>query len=227
MSDLQKARIEDDTRSPTFRKKLAFMRRHVDAEKPQSILELGCGSGADTRHLKAAKVVGVDIDPSEVEKARALGLDARIGNAGTFHEGGSYDVVIASEVIEHMREPEKLLVNVRRNLKPGGLFIMTTPNGFGFYELTNRHLNPVAHLIRSNLLRRLLGRKPYVSGDSADHCQWFTMSRLLAMHERHGFRLIEQSNSDFVTGSERDTRVADRLPYWLASGWFFAFRDSR
>jgi hypothetical protein len=67
--------------------------------------------------------------------------------------------------------------------------------------------------------RRLLGKTSYKRGDSFDHCQWFTMGRLLKMTRNEGFLLIEQENSDFITGTERDIRLTSKLPYWLVSGW--------
>ena len=48
--------------------------------------------------------------------------------------------------------------------------------------------------------------------------------RLLRMTRKACFSLIEQENSDFITGSELDIHLASRLPYWLVSGWYFAFR---
>jgi hypothetical protein len=50
------------------------------------------------------------------------------------------------------------------------------------------------------------------------------MRRLLRMTRKAGFSLIEQQNSDFITGSELDVQLASKLPYWLVSGWYFAFR---
>lgn len=41
----------------------------------------------------------------------------------------SFDVVVAVEVLEHVEEDEKFVRNVARVLKPGGYFVMTTPNG--------------------------------------------------------------------------------------------------
>jgi len=46
------------------------------------------------------------------------------------------------------------------------------------------------------------------------------------MTRKAGFSLVEQENSDFITGSEFDIRLASKLPYWLVSGWYFAFRHA-
>src|SRR5262249_5354340 len=216
--------FEAEYTRPVDLKKMAFINRHLAPLRPCSILELGCGHGLISQNLHDCDFVGVEIDEREAEIARAKGLDVRVGHAGRYDVGREFDVVIASEVIEHMLEPQSLLENAARHLRPGGILLLTTPNGYGYYELSERHLNP-KYLNRSNnLLRRLLGKTLYQRGDSFDHCQWFTMGRLLKMTRNAGFSLIEQENSDFITGSERDIRLASKLPYWLVSGWYFAFR---
>jgi 2-polyprenyl-3-methyl-5-hydroxy-6-metoxy-1,4-benzoquinol methylase len=216
--------VEDEYTRPVDLKKMAFINRHLAPRRPCSILELGSGQGLILRNLRDCDAIGVEIDKGEAAIARAKGLDVRVGHAGRYDAGRKFDVVIASEVIEHMLEPQTLLENAARHLHPGGMLLLTTPNGYGYYEFSERHLNP-RYLIRSNnLLRRVLGKKPYKRGDSLDHCQWFTMQRLLRMTRKAGFSLIEQENSDFITGSELDLQLASKLPYWLVSGWYFAFR---
>jgi 2-polyprenyl-3-methyl-5-hydroxy-6-metoxy-1,4-benzoquinol methylase len=203
---------------------MAFIDRHLAPLRPCSILELGCGRGMILQELRDCDAIGVEIDEREAAIASAKELDVRVGHAGYYDASREFDVVIASEVIEHMLEPQSLLENAARHLRAGGMLVLTTPNGYGYYELSERHLNPKYLIQTNNLLRRLLGRKPYKLGDSGDHCQWFTMRGLLRMTRKAGFSLIEQENSDFITGSEHDIQVASKLPYWLVSGWYFAFR---
>jgi SAM-dependent methyltransferase len=200
---------------------MAFLDRYLAPLRPCSILELGCGRGLILQELRDLDAVGVEIDEREAAIASAKQLDVRVGHAGYYDASREFDVVVASEVIEHMIEPQSLLENAVRHLRPGGMLL---PNGYGYYELSERHLNPKYLIGTNNRLRRLLGKKPYKLGDSGDHCQWFTMRRLLRMTTKAGFSLIEQENSDFITGSERDIQLASKLPYWLVSGWYFAFR---
>lgn len=214
--------VQAEYTRPVDKKKVAFLLSHIPAGA--SILELGCGQGLILDHLTAHERVGVELSPEEASVASSKGHDIRLGHAGRFSAQRTFDVVIASEVIEHMLDPQSLLENAARHLEPGGLLLLTTPNGFGYYEWTNRHLNLKGYLMRWNLLRGILGREPYKRGDSWDHCQWFTIRRLLKMTCTAGFELIAQSNSDFITGSERDLKIADRIPAWMASGWYFVFR---
>jgi SAM-dependent methyltransferase len=223
MCKLTKGFEAEYTRPVDF-KKIAFFYRHLAPLRPCSVLELGCGHGLILQSLRDCDAIGVEIDESEAAIARANGLDVRVGHAGRYDAGRKFDALIASEVIEHMLEPQSLLDNAARHLRPGGMLLLTTPNGYGYYELSERHLNP-KYLVRSNnLLRRLLGKAPYKRGDGFDHCQWFTMGQLLRMTRKAGFSLIDQENSDFITGSEFDIQLASKLPHWLVSGWYFALR---
>ena len=119
-------------------------------------------------------------------------------------------------------EPEPILANAARNLKPGGLALLSVANGYGWFELQHNHLNIRRHLRRYNLLRRMMGMKPYIRQDG-ERQQWFTKRRALQIAHNTAFRLIEEQNSNFIAnGTEWDAWVADQLPSWAVSGWFFA-----
>ena len=212
---------------PVDIKKLRFIHRHLQLEKPRRLLEFGCGRGNILMSIvDCEEVVGVEISDTELKKSIALGLNVRSGNARLYKDGQLYDFIIASEVIEHVLGPEQLLENIVLHLRPRGLLILTCPNGFGPWEMRKNHLNPMAYIRRSNAVRRLLGKPPYIKGDSQDHCQWFTMGRIKRLAAESGLSLIEQQNSDCFTGGRLDVKLASRLPAWAASGWFFAFRYS-
>lgn len=78
------------------------------------VLDVGCGDGTLLRHLVATRQVagvGLDISPSGVERARASGVDARLGtlgNPGALAVGERFDHVVVSEVIEHVADAEGL-----------------------------------------------------------------------------------------------------------------------
>jgi 2-polyprenyl-3-methyl-5-hydroxy-6-metoxy-1,4-benzoquinol methylase len=139
--------VEAEYTRPVDLKKMAFIDRHLSPLRPCSILELGSGQGLILQHLHDCDAIGIEIDEGEAT-TRAKGLDVRVGHAGRYDAGREFDVVIASEVIEHMLEPQTLLENAARHLHPGGMFLLTAPNGYGYYEFSERHLNP-RYLIRS------------------------------------------------------------------------------
>jgi 2-polyprenyl-3-methyl-5-hydroxy-6-metoxy-1,4-benzoquinol methylase len=111
------------------------------------IVDVGCGDGAlaglAQRRL-SVEVAG--IDPSEAAIELARGQFAKFGLRGEFQSGsaysisapdGAFDGAVCADVIEHVREPERLLVEIRRVLRPGGVLVLTTP-----LRVTERPVDP-------------------------------------------------------------------------------------
>ena len=102
------------------------------------VLDLGCRYGALTRsYLDGNHVVGVDVDRGALREAEELGVEthwADVEEPLPFGDA-SFDVVVAGELLEHLRDPEALVREARRVLKPGGRFVGSVPNGF---RLRNR-----------------------------------------------------------------------------------------
>jgi SAM-dependent methyltransferase len=97
------------------------------------VLDLGCRSGALTRHfLDGNSVVGLDVDAAALEKAAALGIEpvqADVEEALPF-EDASFDAVVAGELLEHLQFPDALVAEIRRVLRPGGVLVGSVPNAF-------------------------------------------------------------------------------------------------
>ena len=99
------------------------------------ILDIGCGDGKFSLLLKqsaqAQEVYGVDISREAVELANAAGIKAfwsDIDGEPLPFEKDSFDAIFCGEVIEHLLDPDHLLDEIHRTLKPGGIAIITTPN---------------------------------------------------------------------------------------------------
>lgn len=97
-------------------------------------LDVGCGAGS---LLKAAigenwKAEGVEVSGSSVEYLQKQNIKVFYGDlaAANFAEN-SFDVVTAVEILEHIAEPDVVLKDIFRVLRPGGLMWATTPHGSG------------------------------------------------------------------------------------------------
>lgn len=99
------------------------------------VLDLGCGEGYGSNLLAevAAEVTGVELSAEVVEHARRhyprpnlkfVSADCRKTNL----PGRPYDLIVCFEMIEHIAEHDELLAEVRRLLKPDGIFIVSSPD---------------------------------------------------------------------------------------------------
>jgi 2-polyprenyl-3-methyl-5-hydroxy-6-metoxy-1,4-benzoquinol methylase len=115
-----------------------LIERHFPRERDIAGIELGCGYGAILHFARRAGyrgLRGVDASPQQVELAQRLGIEGvSQGDLWTTLErleSGSQDLVIAFDVIEHLAKPELVAFvdAVHRVLRPGGRWIINTPNG--------------------------------------------------------------------------------------------------
>lgn len=98
------------------------------------ILDFGCGTGMLGRALKeqmTCEIVGVTFSEGEADEA-AQRLDrVLVADLDTFTapaEFGMFDAVICSHILEHLREPHRLLRIARSLMDPGGTLIVALPN---------------------------------------------------------------------------------------------------
>jgi 2-polyprenyl-3-methyl-5-hydroxy-6-metoxy-1,4-benzoquinol methylase len=240
-------------RDPVDLKKLRFLVAAVDSvgPAPLDILEVGCGSGNIARPLAwlGHRVLATDIDAASLEFMRLQGVPATLelqrSGLTDLPAGRRFHVIIASEVLEHVEDPATALDGFRRALHPGGLVLVTIPNGHGPWEV-GQALSPrraAGWVARKTGLygpmKRALGvRREEKDAETSTfnfespHLQHFTMERFQAMADRAGYAIIQRAHSDgpltFFPGGRRiswlaraDCRLVDRLPHWLASGWYF------
>ncbi len=127
---------------PSAAARLRFVRRVVGSiYRPGAIVaDLGCGAGAILCEVMQAKPTwsgyGLDISEAAIDYARRLAVHKKVADRLQFQTGsitdlpyadGSLDVVIASEVVEHLPDPEQVFGEIARVLAPGGRLIITMP----------------------------------------------------------------------------------------------------
>jgi SAM-dependent methyltransferase len=95
-------------------------------------LDLGCGDGRLTAELDAGELTAADVSAVALERARRrLPPEVRFveldPDAPLPLEDGAFDLVLCAETIEHVRDVQLFLSEIRRVLGPGGTLALTTP----------------------------------------------------------------------------------------------------
>jgi ubiquinone/menaquinone biosynthesis C-methylase UbiE len=160
-------RLPAELDPPDFERRLAFLRAEVCAG--DRVLDLGCGDGRFTAELAragAGSVVGMDVAEAALKRARAREpeLDFRLApiDGPLPLEDASFDLVWASEVIEHIADTARWLSEVRRVLAPRGRLLITTPShgrlrvALGGVERFSEPLGDHLHLYTRASLRTVL-----------------------------------------------------------------------
>ncbi|GBU28841.1 hypothetical protein R84B8_02403 [Treponema sp. R8-4-B8] len=114
--------------------KILFAAKKLRAESP-SILDIGCATGALLASLrgKGWRVTGVEISPSAIYAKNERKLDVRnIPLEENNFPDSSFNVILASHLIEHLNEPKTFLEETYRILKNNGNIFITTPDISGF-----------------------------------------------------------------------------------------------
>ena len=102
--------------------------------KVESLLDVGCGTGAFLRfagrHWPEARLEGIELDEERVALARNTNPEARIHHGDALElgvqVGGPFDLITLWDVFEHVSAPTRLLNGLARSLAPGGhLYVQT------------------------------------------------------------------------------------------------------
>ena len=116
--------------------RLQWFDRRIDWHG-KDVLEIGCAGGFMTEALarRGARVTGIDPANDAVKAARTharaggLCIDYDVGVGETLpYENSNFDAVVCVDVLEHVADLNKVLSEVNRTLRPGGLFLFDTIN---------------------------------------------------------------------------------------------------
>jgi 2-polyprenyl-3-methyl-5-hydroxy-6-metoxy-1,4-benzoquinol methylase len=103
----------------------------ISLPRKARICDLGCGTGWLSQDLmKFGDVTGVDLSPDgiEVAKQRRRGPHFEVQDILIWRPAAQFDLVVSSEVLEHVPDHRAYVNTIEAILKPGGYLILTTPN---------------------------------------------------------------------------------------------------
>ena len=183
--------------SAADRSSLAVLAEQIS--KDAAVLDLGLGSGALGRHLVSKGLPrpdGLTYNPVEADLARphyahVEVADLEQANLATLFSTKKYDVIVCADVLEHLRQPEQVLVACQKLLKPSGQVLMSVPN-VGYAGL-------LGELIHGEFKYRPEGLLDQT------HLRFFTRSSLLRLLADVGFEVV---SLDLITKDLPDSEFS-------------------
>jgi len=161
---------------------IRLMRRLLPNQSGLRVLDVGCCYGHITQAIAdlGHDVVGIDLEPTYIDRAKTLyprlrfELLSATESLDVVTPPGGFDVIVATEVIEHLVAPQRFLRNMHAALKPGGVILVSTPY----------------HGYLKNLAIALVNGfdKHFMVQQEGGHVKFFSPKTLMTMLRATGFR---------------------------------------
>jgi len=217
-----------------------------------SILEIGCSNGRNVALPLAEKgyqVTGIDLHEPSIFHAKSQG---DVFNANficidffDFKSDKLFDVIVLSDILEHVTDPNRVLALSRQYLRQGGIVLVCIPNGYGPYEIEQRFLRifGIDRLINFVIskLRLVAGRSSERLSDynyESGHVQFFHFNDFCKLLFKSGFIINQQANGALFGGGfsyylgflfpfivPTSLRFANLLPAKWVSTWYFSLSN--
>lgn len=182
--------------------------------KGERLLDIGCGDGRlavlIAQAIGAKKVFGVDISPRALDEAREKGITAfelDIDDAPLPFPDESFDVVFSGNLIHHLYDPDHLLDEMYRVLKPNGVGMLSNRNRGAWHNRLALLLGYQPFIMSSSLTYVGAGKLFMPERGSGGHLGGFTFRALKRLLELHRFRILS------VHGTWNEARPP--FPRWV------------
>lgn len=239
-------------------KRFRFVEAAIKADKPKTVLDIGCGTGAHLAYPLAERhshtnFYGADSDTASIAFAKENFVlpNLRFSDDLDSFPEQRFQMIIASEVLEHVEDPLEFLSTMRSSLADGGKVLLTVPNGYGPAELAAfaealLHLTGVFQVARA-LFRLISGKRPLfpkkveASAEtlaSSPHINFFSYGALNALISASGFRVSAFQSRTLLCGllfdqlirklrlQEWNASFADRVPAVVTSDWMYVLEPA-
>ncbi len=245
-----------------YKKRLNYLIKYIqNNNKIKNVLEIGCGTGFGllypvAKNFHEISFVGEDIHQQSIDfankKNNLSNLIFRISNSEK--ENKTYDIIIISEVLEHVDEPQKLLLDIKSKLSKSGILFITLPNGYGpfeivstfmrildFFNLTNKLRNFKRKLVPRRIANQNIEEPNIKVADSladSPHINFFNFNEIKSLIYFSGYQIISNKKRTFICGDPIDilinklnlanlnSKIADYLPNIFVSDWMFIVKKT-
>ena len=176
------------------------------------ILDIGCGNGVFTANLKKennCKLYGVDGSTYALKEAQKNGYD-EVYKIDDFcvdelpFENDRFKMVVCKDVLEHLIDPEKLITEIKRIVKPGANILIHVPNHFTLK-------GKIKFLFTNNI-------DPYNFFPSSNnwnnpHIRFFTYKDMISLFAKNQFKLVKNLSHNFSSLPYYPGRIRHLIPF--------------
>jgi len=184
---------------------------------PVRILSIGAGCGATEEALKAqygSYVVGIEVDQELASQARDRLDEIIVTDVETYEfppDIGRFDLILCTDVLEHLRKPEALLDRVKRVLEPDGLVAICVPNVRYWHAIYTLVIKGDWRYSKSGLF-------------DASHLRWFTRKSLDRLITQNGLEVVYLMRKKRFTAATPWRSAVIRALSLLLPHDFFAYQ---
>lgn len=184
----------DNEIDPAYSRRAEFIFRTIEKERPKKILDIGCGRGfyvhALTFYNFEKEIWGVDNNQGYLSEAKESIQDERVHLLrGTVYSvpfaDNYFDAIICSEVLEHLKNDRRALLEIYRVLKKGGSLIVTVPSKD--FPLLWDPLNWILMRFFNTHINKNIW---FLAGIWADHERLYEVATLTSMIKTAGFSIL-------------------------------------
>lgn len=234
--------------SPLNRNRLACIVRMIEAcgQQPMNILEIGCGVGNIAIPIASLghRVKAIDAHGPSIEIAKGRNSFSNLQFENIPLENitlKDYDIIILTEVLEHVAPCGDMLRYINLNMRPGARLILTVPNGWGLSEFLLRPSHamkrwPWGARFVSTVKKAMAVKDLTTANEQTPHIHFFTLRGVNGLLLENGFSPVAFHRFFFVWAlieilfshrnlfkwtAETDFALSQHLPPQLCATWAF------
>ena len=215
--------------------------RKVKIDKKISVLDFGCGNANDCGKFlfnDKYKYTGFDVHKPSIDYAKKV-FNYKNVFFSTVLNKKKYDIIIISEVLEHLDAPDRTLKFLISLLNQNGIILGSIPNGYGLTEIEKFIIHKFGIYKFVRFLYNLFKKKNIKSKSipfnyESGHIQYFTLKRFKRIVNESKLKIefirngtlmgADLSGSTFLRSEfmrKLNTRIAEYIPSQFSATWIF------
>lgn len=173
-----------------------LVRESTKQENWGNVLDIGCGNGSQTAlFLKNCnQLTAIDLSPENVQLTKQLLPSAKVYEASAENlpfEDNSFDLILCFEVLEHISDDRKALLEMKRVLRKNGFVAITVPNKLWIFETHGCNFQGILSKIPWNRIPYFISWLPTTIHEKISRARIYSKKRIFKLVKSVGFQ-IEQ-----------------------------------